>query len=203
MKVEVHLGKALPAVAGAPHLAYVRAQPCNVRGGTAPRGQCGRGRLERPPHFRQALQEVVVEPDAHPPREHVGVEEIPVHRVADARADARLRDHEAFRGEGLHDLAQHRARDLKALDELGLGRHVGAGAVDALEDLGAQNRRDLVVARHRPFLGETAQTRVRLRRRAARGYRGAYQDGSHWGLIGAPESGVAPLAAAFGGSGAG
>ena len=138
--------------------------------GRAPlRGEGRGGGLDRAADLGQALHEVIVEPEAHAPGEHVGIEVVPVHRVEHARADPGLRDHEAFGGERLHDLAHHGARDLEALDELRLRRHVGAGGIEALEELRAEDGRDLIVAGLRPLQRQPAQARHGPRHRLAIG----------------------------------
>jgi len=116
---------------------------------------CG-NRLDRSADFGEAQPEFVIEAHPDSPREHVRVEVVPITGVEYPCADPGLRCYETLRSQCLHDFAHHRARDLEAFYEIRFGRHVRAGPMDSLEDLRAQDRRDLVVAGHRSFDSEPA-----------------------------------------------
>src|SRR4030088_1260134 len=98
-----------------------------------------RDRLDGPPHFGQTQPEFIVQAHSDSPCEYVRVKVIPVTGIEYARADTGFRSHETLRGQRRHDFAQHRTRDLESFYEFGLGRHVPARWMDALQYLRSQD----------------------------------------------------------------
>src|SRR5579859_7525684 len=155
MEVQIGVGKRLSGMPRASHLPHATAESHDVGTGTTACCKRRRRRFHGAPDFPQAREESVIEPDLHPPREHVSIKKAPINGIAHPCPNSGLGEDETLCGECLHHLPQNGARHVKASHQLRLRRQVVARPEDASQSLTAQNRGNLVLTGEPPAGGET------------------------------------------------